>query len=95
MAAMRETTTQSLRAAGRPPAALLLYRDPCLARATELIEAGQRRPVDILNSVNTRWLAFTELQDLDKAEKFFVNINTPQTIMRRRGKEISFSTDSV
>jgi molybdopterin-guanine dinucleotide biosynthesis protein A len=63
---------------GRPQPLCSLYRiDPCLARATELIEAGKRRPVELLKSVNTRWLPFAEIQDLDNAEKFFVNINTP------------------
>jgi len=63
---------------GRPQPLCSLYRvDRCLGPATELIEAGQRRPVNLLNSVNTRWLPFAELQDLDNAEKFFVNINTP------------------
>jgi molybdopterin-guanine dinucleotide biosynthesis protein A len=55
-----------------------LYRaEPCLKRATELIEAGRRRPLDLLELVNTRWVPFSELTNLDQAEKFFVNINTP------------------
>jgi len=64
---------------GRPQPLCSLYRiDPCLRRATELIKTGQRRPVDLLRSVKTRWLAFAELEDLDHAEQFFVNINTPE-----------------
>jgi molybdopterin-guanine dinucleotide biosynthesis protein A len=63
---------------GRPQPLSSLYRiEPCLQRAAELIEAGQRRPLDLLELVNTRWVPFSELRNLDQAEKFFVNINTP------------------
>ena len=64
---------------GRPQPLSSLYRiEPCLQRATELIEAGKRRPLDLLELVNTRWVPFNELMNLDQAEKFFVNINTPE-----------------
>ena len=63
---------------GRPQPLAALYRvDPCRQRAAELIESGRRRPLDLLELVNTRWVPFTELTNLDQAEKFFVNINTP------------------
>lgn len=63
---------------GRPQPLCAFYRsEPCAPRATELIEAGRRRPLDLLQSVNTRWIDFAELANLDQAERFFVNINTP------------------
>src|SRR5215213_2006318 len=63
---------------GRPQPLAALYRvDPCLQRATELIEAGRRRPLDLLDVVNTRWVQFDELRNLAQPERFFVNINTP------------------
>ena len=63
----------------RPQPLAALYRvDPCRQRATELIEAGQRRPLDLLEAVATRWVAFEEIRNLDQAERFFVNINTPE-----------------
>jgi molybdopterin-guanine dinucleotide biosynthesis protein A len=63
----------------RPQPLCALYRvEPCLPRATELIETGHRRPRDLLELVNTRWVPFTELRNLDQAETFFVNINTPE-----------------
>jgi len=63
---------------GRPQPLAALYRvDPCLRQATELIEAGRRRPVDLLEAVNTRWVAFDELRNFTRAQSFFVNINTP------------------
>jgi molybdopterin-guanine dinucleotide biosynthesis protein A len=51
--------------------------DPCRQHATELIEAGRRRPLDLLEAVKTRWISFAEIRNLDQAERFFVNINTP------------------
>ena|SRR6185503_20586936 len=63
---------------GRPQPLAALYRvDPCLQRATELIEAGRRRPLDLLQSVKTRWVDFSEIANLAQAQRFFVNINTP------------------
>jgi molybdopterin-guanine dinucleotide biosynthesis protein A len=63
---------------GRPQPLAALYRvEPCAGRATELIEAGRRRPLDLLQSVNTRWVNFAEIANLEQAERFFVNINTP------------------
>jgi molybdopterin-guanine dinucleotide biosynthesis protein A len=62
----------------RPQPLSSLYRiEPCLRCATELIEARKRRPLDLLELVNTRWVPFNDLRNLDQAEKFFVNINTP------------------
>ena len=67
-----------LQADGRPQPLSSLYRiEACLQRATELIEEGKRRPLDLLDLVNTRWVPFNELTNLVQAEKFFVNINTP------------------
>jgi len=73
----------------KPQPLAALYRvDPCLQRATELIEAGRRRPLDLLELVNTRWVPFSDLTNLDQAERFFANINTPDdydaVIMRDR-----------
>ncbi len=64
---------------GRPQPVAALYRiDPCLQRATELIESGRRRPLDLLETINTRLVPFAEIRNLDQAERFFVNINTPE-----------------
>ncbi len=59
------------------PLAALYRIDPCRQRSAELIEAGRRRPLDLLKAVKTRWVSFAELRNLDQAERFFVNINTP------------------
>jgi molybdenum cofactor guanylyltransferase len=71
---------------GRPQPLAALYRiDPCRQRATELIEAGFRRPLDLLERVNTRWVSFDEIRNLDQAERFFVNINTPEDYYKATG----------
>ena len=63
---------------GRPQPLAALYRvDPCLKRASELIETGRRRPLDLLEAVNTHWVQFNELTNLAQSQRFFVNINTP------------------
>jgi molybdopterin-guanine dinucleotide biosynthesis protein A len=64
---------------GRPQPLAALYRiNPCLQRAAELIEEGRRRPLDLLETIDTRMVPFTEIRNLDQAERFFVNINTPE-----------------
>jgi len=64
---------------GRPQPLAALYRaGPCRQRAAELIEADRRRPLDLLEAVNTRWVEFAEIRNLAQAERFFVNINTPK-----------------
>src|SRR6185312_8227715 len=63
----------------RPQPLAALYRvDPCREQANELIEKGQRRPLDLLDAVKTRWVPFAEIRNLTQAERFFVNINTPE-----------------
>lgn len=72
----------------RPQPLCALYKiEPCLVQATQLIAAGQRRPLDLIQGVNTRWVEFSEVKDLRNADKFFVNINTPEDYyeIRRTG----------
>ena len=64
---------------GRPQPLAAFYRvDPCRKHATELIEAGRRRPLDLLAVVQTRWVGFEQIRNLAQSQKFFVNINTPE-----------------
>jgi len=64
---------------GRLQPLCALYRiDPCLRVSSELIKAGQRRPLDLLEAVNFRRVEFAELEHLHQSQLFFVNINTPQ-----------------
>jgi molybdopterin-guanine dinucleotide biosynthesis protein A len=56
-----------------------LYRaSACTERAAELIAAGERRPRALLNLINTRRVMFKELSDLQSADLFFTNVNTPE-----------------
>ena len=68
-----------IQADGRPQPLCALYRiNPCLQSAVELIDIGRRRPLDLIQVVNTRWVSFSELEHLQHSENFFVNINTPE-----------------
>lgn len=70
---------------GIPQPLCALYRKrPCLARAAELIKTGERKPVALLQSVHTRWLRFEEFANLEGADRFFANINTPEDYVRAR-----------
>jgi molybdopterin-guanine dinucleotide biosynthesis protein A len=72
---------------GHPQPLAALYRnDPCLVRADQLIRSGERRPIALLQSVRTRWVSFSELQELSGADHFFDNINTPQDYEQASGK---------
>jgi len=63
----------------RPQPLSAFYRvHPCLDIATELIDSGHRRPLNLLERVNTRWIPFTEIAHLKNSQNFFLNINTPE-----------------
>jgi molybdopterin-guanine dinucleotide biosynthesis protein A len=64
-----------------------LYRViPCLAHAEQMIKSGERKPIALLQSVNTRWVNFNEISDLEDAARFFENINTPDDYARITGE---------
>ena len=64
---------------GRLQPLCALYRtEPCLARARELIERGERRPRALVAAVRTRRVEPPELEDLAGATLFFTNVNTPE-----------------
>ena len=72
-----------VQADGVPQPLCTLYRvEPCLAQAEQLIKSGERKPIALLQSVRTRWMAFDELGDLEGSESFFYNINTPEDYAR-------------
>lgn len=68
---------------GRRQPLCALYRVvPSLANAETLIKSGERKPVALLQSLRTRWVPFSALQDLAGAKDFFENVNTPQDYAR-------------
>ncbi len=72
---------------GRAQPLCAIYRvSPCLQTAEKLIQSGERRPVTLLQSVRTRWVAFEELADLAGAGAFFDNMNTPEDYSRAQLK---------
>lgn len=65
-----------------------LYRvEPCGVQAERMIKSGERKPIALLQSVLTRWVSFTEIEDIPGAARFFDNINTPQDYDRISEKE--------
>lgn len=81
---------------GIPQPLCALYRvEPCLGRADHLIKSGERKPLALLQSVQTRWLSFAELSDLEGADHFFDNINTPEDYARASRKGLSTSDVSM
>lgn len=79
---------------GIPQPLCALYRvEPCLCLTEQFIKSGERKPVALLQSVQTRWVSFDELRNLEGADRFFDNINTPEDYVRVSEKGLS--TDDV
>jgi molybdopterin-guanine dinucleotide biosynthesis protein A len=76
---------------GRQQPLCAIFRvDICLPLSEKLINAGERRPVTLLQSVRTRWVAFEELKDLEGADQFFDNLNTPEDYVQAQRKGEAF-----
>jgi molybdenum cofactor guanylyltransferase len=81
LASLRENfdAVVPVQADGRWQPLCALYRaEPVRERAAELIASNERRPRSLLNLINTRRVAFDELSDLQGANRFFTNVNTPE-----------------
>ena len=64
-----------------------LYRvTPCRQVAERMINSGERKPIALLQSVYTRWVTFSEVDDIAGAPRFFDNINTPEDYERMLGR---------
>jgi molybdopterin-guanine dinucleotide biosynthesis protein A len=59
----------------------------CRERTEALIRGGEHRPRALLNTLNVRHVAFNELRDLDGADRFFINVNTPEDHANASEKE--------
>lgn len=89
LAALREDfeAVAPIQPDGRPQPLCAFYRqEPCLEKAKNLIESGERKPVTLLQSVRTRWVRFEELRDLPAADLLFENMNTPEDYLRAQSK---------
>ena len=59
-----------------------VYSIHALDRVTELVEAGERRPRVLFKRLRSRIVDFDELGHLGGAERFFLNVNTPDDYAR-------------
>jgi molybdopterin-guanine dinucleotide biosynthesis protein A len=57
--------------------------------AEQFIKSGERKPIALLQSVKTRWVSFEEVSNLEGADRFFDNINTPEDYVRVSGKGLT------
>jgi len=72
---------------GIPQPLCALYRvEPCLGRAERLIKSGERKPIALLQSVETRWVSFAELSSLG-VRIIFLTTSTPLKTYARVRKE--------
>lgn len=62
----------------RQPLCALYAREPCLEHAERLLRSGVRVPRALLALTRTRWVAPDEFADLEGADSFFLNVNTPE-----------------
>ncbi len=70
------------------PLCALYRRAACLASATALLDAGERRAGALLEIVTTRFVTHDELADLDAAISLFFNVNTPEDYERAREMQV-------
>jgi len=54
----------------------------CLTATADALAAEQHSPRALLDRVRTRYLPFSEISDLEGAEHFFFNVNTPDNYQR-------------
>ena len=81
LAALRENfaAVVPVQTDGRLQPLCALYRiEPCLRQVEELIAAGEHRPRALLERVDARRVFPAELADLEAADLFFTNVNTPE-----------------
>jgi len=57
-----------------------VYRDTCLDPAMELLAAGERRPLALLEAVNTRWVEGPELAVFGDPATTLMSVNTPEDL---------------
>ncbi|HLL15836.1 MAG TPA: molybdenum cofactor guanylyltransferase [Pyrinomonadaceae bacterium] len=70
---------------GRPQPLCAFYSPArCLELVARLLREGERRPRVLLQQARTRWVVPAELADLQDAELFFLNVNTPADYERAR-----------
>jgi molybdopterin-guanine dinucleotide biosynthesis protein A len=80
--------TVPIQADGYRQALCAIYRRlPCLEAAERSIAKAEHSPRAVLDKVKTRYVPFDEISDLNQANLFFFNVNTPGD--RQRANEIA------
>jgi len=74
------------------PLCALYRREPCLHKAHELLKRGELRPRVLIEEVRTRRVTPDEWFDLEGAESFFMNVNTPEDFARALERDYNFVT---
>jgi molybdopterin-guanine dinucleotide biosynthesis protein A len=75
---------------GRPQPLCAWYRrDRCFPVAERLLAEGEHRPRTLLDQVRTRWVRPDEWADLPGADRFFLNINTPEDFAQAKAFKLS------
>ncbi len=59
-----------------------VYTRACMEPAGQLLAAGQRRPLALLEQVNTRWIEDSELAVFGDPEVTLMSVNTPADLTR-------------
>lgn len=66
------------------PLCALFRREPCLQQATKLIKEGNRSLHALVKRLNSRYVEFDEIKDIEGSDLFFFNINTPDDFERAK-----------
>lgn len=56
----------------------LYRRNGCLPVVGAMLDHGEKSLHALLRRINTRFVRFDEISDLPQAERFFLNVNTPE-----------------
>lgn len=67
---------------GRRQPLTAIYEPACLPVIESMIEAGDLRLENLLDRVKTNYIPFVELAHLPGAERFFINLNSPEDLAR-------------
>ena len=67
---------------GRLEPLCAIYSTEALGHVTELIGSGERKVSRLFDRVRARLVPFEDLNELDGAERFFINVNTPEDYAR-------------
>ncbi|HEV8484838.1 MAG TPA: molybdenum cofactor guanylyltransferase [Blastocatellia bacterium] len=67
---------------GRLEPLCAVYSTEVLEPVTELIRSGERKVSRLFDRVRTRLIPFEDLSQLAGAERFFINVNTPEDYAR-------------